>query len=480
MTDLATLLNAPTQQALKERLRGLLSDNNFPVTDWLSGAAGRSVFEMDTAALYEFVSQLIPILARAGYSELASGDWLTLLSYYLYQNTRVPASFTIQSCVLTCAPTAGPYTINAGDLVGKAASGLEYLNTSGGPLASGGTLTVTFQSRFVNDSQNGFDYADAAGTLNQLVTSLPGVTLNNPAPEFDTVTLVGVGNGTVATSRTNPLVAPSVCTLRVRIDSNGDIGTATFSYSISGGAWVFGGAVPATFDVPTTGIRLTFTNGAATPSFVLDDVYYGGSPGTPIVQRGADQESDDSLRTRNRQRWASLSDVPTDDLYALWCKEAAPQIRVVKVDVDLIQPGKVNLTIAGLGYALPAPIVAAAQAFVNDRKPITDRPVVFSAVAQAITLGGIIKLNRKDLATHQAAVQRAIASLVAGLPLDPTVYLAAIIDEFRTPTGGTTKAINVPITSVTINGVAADLIVAGGKVASFSQILATALSWVVV
>lgn len=480
MTDLATLLNAPTSDELKERLRGLLQLNGFPVTDWLSGAAGRSVYEMEGEALYEFVSTLIPIIAKAGYSELATGDWLTLLSYYVYQNTRTPASFTIQQCVLTSSVGAPAYTIAAGDIRAKSAAGLEYVNTTGGLLTSGGTLTVTMQSLTVNDSANGFDYADGAGTLNQLVTALPGVTINNPAPEFDTVTLVGVGNGTVTTSRANPLVAPSTCTLKVRIDSNGDVNSATFSYSLNGGAYVFVGAVPATFDVPTTGIQLGFANGAASPSFVLDDVYYAGSPGSPITQRGADQESDDQLRQRNRERWASLADVPTDDLYAIWAKTIAPQVRLVKVAVDAVQPGKVNITIAGLGYALPAAIVALVQAFLLSKKPITDRPVTASATPQTLTLGGIIKCKRKDIPAHQAAVQRAIATLAASKELDPTVYLSEIIDEFRSPTGGTTKAVDVPIGNVTINGLAANLVVSGGKVLSFTQILSTGLSWVAV
>ena len=480
MTSLETLLATPTEQALKERLRGLLQEGNFPVTDWLSGAVGRSIWEMETAALLELVANMIPVLARAGFSELASGDWLTLLSYYLYDNARVAASFTLQSCVLTCAAGAGPYTLQPGDVVAKSTAGLEYLSVTGGTLNTSSTLAVTMQSRFVNDSANGLDYADGAGTLTQLVTALPGVTISNPAPEFDTVTLVGVGNGIVATSRTNPVVAPSACTLRIRIDSNGDIGSATFSYSISGGAWVFAGAMPATFDVPATGIRLTFTNGAATPSFVLDDIYYGGSPGTPIVQRGADEESDAELQLRNREKWASLAEVPTDDLYALWAKRVAPVVRLVKVEVDGVQPGKVNLTIAGRGYALPAGVVATVQADANARKPVTDRPVVASATPQAITISAIIKLNRKDLAAHQAAAQRAIASLVASKPLDPTIYLAEIIDELRSPSAGTTKAIDVPIGNILINGVAANLVLSGGKVASFSQVLSTTLSWVVV
>jgi len=374
------LLAAPTEDALKERLRGLLQEGNFPVTDWLSGSAGRSVYEMDVKSLLEFVTYFIPVLTKAGFSELAEGDWLTLLSYYVYQNTRLAATFTTQACVLTASASSPSYTINPGELVAKSLAGLEYVAITGGSIAANGTLAITVQSRFVNDSTIGLDYADGPGTLTQLVTALPGLTINNPAPEFDDVTLVGVGNGVVATSRTNPVIAPSTCTVRVRIDSNGDIGTATVSYSISGGAWVFAGAVPSTLDIPATGIRLTFTNGGATPSFVLDDVYYGGSPGTPIIQRGADQESDAQLRLRNQQRWSSLSDVPTDDLYALWAKKIAPVVRLVKVEVDTVQPGKVNVTIAGRGYALPAGVVSAVQTFVNSKKPITDRPVVVSAV----------------------------------------------------------------------------------------------------
>jgi uncharacterized phage protein gp47/JayE len=171
---LTDLLTVSTDAVCKARLLTRLDDLGFPITDWEEGGVARSLVEIDAKENADFSTAQVAI-TRGGYLSLARGDWLTLYAYEAYQETRKAATYTEGEIELTCAAGSGPYTVLAGQLWVSDALGHRYNNTTGGTLASGGTLDVTVKAEIAGSAHNA-----AIGTVTTMVTPLVGVTCTNP------------------------------------------------------------------------------------------------------------------------------------------------------------------------------------------------------------------------------------------------------------------------------------------------------------
>lgn len=450
------------------RLLALLAAAGFPVTDWQDGGVERTLVEVEAAELAD-LGLAVANIAKGGILSEATGDWLTLRALNVYALTRYLATKTTGSIVLTCAATAGPYTIAAGDLWFEGAGGNRYKNTSGGVLAAGGTLTVTVESEYANDSlaDPPLSYTDASGTITKMTTPLPGVTCSNTAATFATVTLIGTGTGTIAPSG-SPTSAHYV---EFEIMASGQVGAGTWRYRIDGGSWSSSATINTIVNIGATGITITPSNGGTTPSFLVGDRYFVAAPGTWITTQGTDEESDAALRLRCQQRWSSLSIAPTDDCYSFWAKAASSQVTRTKVLLDTAIPGKVLIYIAGQGGALPAGVIATVQAYIDARAPITDLPYVASVSTTAVTLAGAAIVETNHLDDAQVYCQREIQTYIDSLPVGGTVRFGEIFEIIMGAPG------MVDLTGFTINGSAASLVLASAKVASWAQAIATALTW---
>jgi uncharacterized phage protein gp47/JayE len=157
-------------QELIDRLRG----KGFPITDWHPGGVGRTILEVEAAALEDLYA-LVPAITAGGYLSTAQGPWLDLLVESAYGLQRYPATFARGWVVLTAEPGFGPYTLRPGDLWLGTADGLRYHNTTGGVLPMGGTLEVEVQAE-----SPGSRYNVPAGAIAILHTPLPGVRVTNP------------------------------------------------------------------------------------------------------------------------------------------------------------------------------------------------------------------------------------------------------------------------------------------------------------
>jgi hypothetical protein len=141
----------------------------------------------------------------------------------------------------------------------------------------------------------------------------------------------------------------------------------------------------------------------------------------PSSQHGADAESVDQLRMRNRTKWATLGVGSPPPAYENWVRTAHPAIKRVEVftNLDISDPGRVDVLIAGDGGALSSTIVQAAQnaltpagKFVGgNRIPACAKAVVSSAINNNIALSGKIyveaSLNQPSFRT------KALADLLA-------------------------------------------------------------------
>jgi len=229
----------------------VLQGAGFSTTSWQSGSV-QLTFLSGAAEAWSQLSRLADALSRICFNDNAEGEALTAFADSHYDNQRVTATRTVGLATLTCAVGAGPYAIAIGQLVAAdATNGYTYRNTTGGALAGGGVLQLSWQSEVA-----GADYNVANGTITVLQVALAGVTIDNPDP----------GTGSWITSagidvETDP-------TLRVRNSTK----WSTLSYASPSDAYVQF-ALAADADA----VRVYVDDSAATGGVVA--VYVAGSAG---------------------------------------------------------------------------------------------------------------------------------------------------------------------------------------------------------
>lgn len=448
---LSTLLTPQTQAQLFNIALSTYSANGFPVTAWQPLGVERTRLMAFTTALADVVANYIPTYTGANFLDYAVGAWLQLTAQERYNIIFNPAVFTQGTLVLTAASGVGTQTVAAGALTANfAGSGNRYQNVSSVVIPNGpGTVLATFQAIAAGASYN--DASNQAAGQITLVTPIPGVTLTNPAATFSGVTHVGSGTGT-ATPSGSPTAPNSVS---ISITSTGQLGVATFSYSINGAAAVAGGVTAATVtNLGGTGITITFANGASGTSFVNGDSYSFTNPGSWITQVGANQETDSALAQRCRNRWASLSNVPTQSLYQLLATSTpnvGAQVTQCQVIADSIINNKVNIVVSGPGGVLPAATITTIQNYITPRARGCDNPVVVSPTTTPITIGGTVTVLASQYTTATNAITTALQNYIAAAPVNTTLRVSTIVELIMQISGV------VDATGITINGAAANL-----------------------
>lgn len=180
MVTLTSLLTPRTRVQWREILLTELSAAGFAVALAPTNDNRRNVVEMVAAGLAK-VDETVAKIAAGGLLDYASKGWLVLRAKSGYSVEAKTATTTYGTVRLTCASTAGPYNLGVGTVwVGRAATGSvparRYQNTSGGLLAAGSYLDVSVRAEFPGSAYNAGN-----GTLTTLFTSLPGVSVSNPA-----------------------------------------------------------------------------------------------------------------------------------------------------------------------------------------------------------------------------------------------------------------------------------------------------------
>jgi uncharacterized phage protein gp47/JayE len=172
MAELSDLIVPETAEDIEETLLGLAEGAGLPVTAWQPGSTPRALVAMFAEVLADAwygTSQI----ANGVVLERSAGPWQDLLAAN-YDEQRLAATFTEGTVTLT-DNGGGPHTISAGAFVVATAGGLRYRATSGGTLTLNGTLDVTVKAEAA-----GASYNVATGTIVQLVTAAPTVTVTNP------------------------------------------------------------------------------------------------------------------------------------------------------------------------------------------------------------------------------------------------------------------------------------------------------------
>lgn len=196
-SSLAQLLAAPTSDEALATLLAFLQLGGFPATSWQSGSAGPVLTNME-AQFFASLANAIAKVAAGGYlarpgdpTSGAQGPWLDLLGEQIFQDKRGQAAFTVGNVTLVDAANAGPFTITPNGLTVSEVSKaflFQSTNATNLTLPLGGSLTLAVQA-----ANAGAAYNLAPGTINTLITSLPGVTVANLASGGQTwITAVGI------------------------------------------------------------------------------------------------------------------------------------------------------------------------------------------------------------------------------------------------------------------------------------------------
>lgn len=146
----------------------------FQTTGWQAGRIQLSLLET-FSTLFSDASEVVSTLAKAGTNETAEGVALILYSKSRFDNDIIAAVKTAGPMVLTNAGTSG-HTIQVGQLVAKDTTGTRlFVNTTGGSLAAGGTLTLQWEAQ-----KAGSNYNVGNNTVTTLTTPIAGVSISNP------------------------------------------------------------------------------------------------------------------------------------------------------------------------------------------------------------------------------------------------------------------------------------------------------------
>ena len=165
-----------------------------------------------------------------------------------------------------------------------------------------------------------------------------------------------------------------------------------------------------------------------------------------LAQAGTDTETDDSLRARNAAQWATLGVGSPAPAYAKWAKDADPtnitRTPSVLTNLDLLDPGRVGVIIAGPSGAVGPSVVLAAQNNIAPQQvggvriPCTARAVVSSAVNRTIFISGTVRVQREyNTPAFQTAVATNLAVYQSQMAIGAPVSWERILGVILLPAG---------------------------------------------
>lgn len=177
-----------------------------------------------------------------------------------------------------------------------------------------------------------------------------------------------------------------------------------------------------------------------------------------IIRPGADPESDERLRDRNRSKWSSLSQAAPGDAYRTWAMEASSSVTRVWVDdLNPRGPGTIDVIIAGVSGALPGGVATTVDAYINGgidgvyRRPLTANLLVKNATNHTVNVTGILYSHASyDLATIRTTVQNKVNGYISTVPVGGTVLLAELYRQIMAVDGVRNVVLTAPTSDLTV------------------------------
>lgn len=488
---LADLRSPQSPAVIRAAIVADLQAAGVPTDDWIPAeAGGPENIRLDavSATLAYWLAGRVAELTRDGLLELATGDGLKFYARQRYRVEKDLATKTVQSVGLWLVGGAAK-TFRPSDLIIRSFStGNRYRLVDDVALTPAHTADAPFFAHFEAEGA-GSAYADVEGTVDTMVTAPSGVRGVNRRPsDFLQARLLGVSTGSVSATFNDQTSPPAYSSVRVRIRTQGDVGAATFDASFDGGrTWPFSSLAQATCDIG--GATLAFANGTS-PSFISGDVFTL-LKADAILVRGADEESEESLRARCRAKWTTLSRVPLGAAIELMAHIASRETDRVLVDANPSVPGGILVTVASAtGPASPSATAdiqdyiqlrlrgyqgmaaAATAGFFSPEETV----LVESATAKEITPGGTVDAPKAKLVEVKTAANNAwlayLKSVSIGVHPDGVVRITELIQALM---DAGARDVQVP----TLNGGSSNIVLAQNEVAvaAAGTSLFTSLVW---
>lgn len=168
------LVTPVTKDEAKASVYDVLGIVGTDVTSWKPGAVARTIITAWAIGLSS-LSQLQALIARSGFLELSSGNWLTLVAYYVYGVTRQEATFATGEVTLTNTG-GGSFPGEGVDdrTFTNSTTGKSYRNSEGFDLDPLGTVTIP-----VVAIEAGAASTSVPGAVDEIETTMIGVTVSN-------------------------------------------------------------------------------------------------------------------------------------------------------------------------------------------------------------------------------------------------------------------------------------------------------------
>lgn len=170
---IADLLPSPTLAQVKAFLLAYLSTPENPVSDWESGAALRTMYEMESLLITDLSGNFFAGLLANGYADTAGGTSLARVAHGWYEIDGATMTVATQTVVVACDAAHGPYStpqLNA--LLGIGSDSTPYSAAAAGAIASGGTQTILFTAQIPGA---------ARAVITALGNNLPGLSIASAA-----------------------------------------------------------------------------------------------------------------------------------------------------------------------------------------------------------------------------------------------------------------------------------------------------------
>ncbi len=182
MIQLTDLLTPATSAQIRASIVAALVSMGIPANQWRTSG---SLSSMLTAICVQLANFSVAVSQAVGgfYLPYSVGGWLTLLAYYVYGVTRIPATFPQGAVLLTnlggaifSGPSYAPGQVTFQD----PSTGNTFVNTQQITLGAVGTSTAQ-QTITVQGTTAGSAGSAGAGAITTIVTTMLGVTCTNPS-----------------------------------------------------------------------------------------------------------------------------------------------------------------------------------------------------------------------------------------------------------------------------------------------------------
>lgn len=173
-TPVTDLVVPVTAAQWRERLIALAALADFSVTSWGPGSVPLTLIGMLATCLGD-VSSDVAKIANGRLLKLARGNYLKATAKSDFDEEKPLATFTEGKLVLT-NPTITPQNVVTNVHLFSDGAKQKYRSLTSGVVPAGGTLPINVRAETRGAAAN-----VANGAITTVVTSLPGVTVSNPA-----------------------------------------------------------------------------------------------------------------------------------------------------------------------------------------------------------------------------------------------------------------------------------------------------------